>query len=59
MIPDKQQLEQWQDEAPEEWNRNHLITHEDMLAEAARREEEKDVPKTETSLGDKKGSTPF
>lgn len=57
MRPEDSQFDEHMSSAPEWFARP--ITHEDMLAEAARREEEKDFPKTETSSGDKKGSTPF
>lgn len=57
MKANKNQFENYQDEAPEGWNRP--ITHEDMLAEAAAREEEKDFPKLEVKAHPTKDATPF
>jgi hypothetical protein len=57
MKPTENQFEKFQDEAPEWWNRP--ITHEDMLAEAAAREDEKDFPKIEVSSDFKDVKPPF
>jgi hypothetical protein len=62
MKPNEPQVNDPRDEAPEWFNRP--ITHEDMLAEAAAREEEKDFPKNEVENGwlkdaAKKGKPPF
>jgi hypothetical protein len=59
MKPNKAQIEQWQGEAP-----YRPITHEDMLSEAAARQEEKDFPKNEVDSdylkeAAKKGKPPF
>jgi hypothetical protein len=60
--PKQAQIEQWQEEAP-----YRPITHEDMLAEAARRVDEKDLPLFEQDPNSKayleeaakKGKPPF
>ena len=62
MKPNRVQIEQWQGEAPP-----RPTTHEDMLAEAARSNDEKDLPaferdsKSKSYLEEaaKKGKPPF